>query len=195
MITSPSVIIAPRKHCNLLGVNNTSINLLYIGVRANIHLGGADRVLPEWIRWGGGGSSRNFPGSIFCGGGGSSRNFPGSIFCGVPEFFQLTPVTDTKFGFFKHGLCFARIILTLCPNSCRQTARIGGQLPPVPYAYATIIYNDVHSLPLPVGLCTTMYVGTPPPYFDTTVGLQPQLACGLIWELFEPSQLLGGGGV
>ena len=25
-----------------------------IGVRANIHWGGADRVLPEWIRWGGG---------------------------------------------------------------------------------------------------------------------------------------------
>ena len=31
--------------------------------------GGADRVLPEWIQWGGGGSSRNFPGSIFSGGG------------------------------------------------------------------------------------------------------------------------------
>ena len=29
--------------------------------------GGADRVLPEWIRWGGG-SSRHFPGSIFSGG-------------------------------------------------------------------------------------------------------------------------------
>ena len=40
-----------------------------IGVRANIHLGGggADRVLPEWIQWGGG-SSRNVPGSRFCGG-------------------------------------------------------------------------------------------------------------------------------
>ena len=36
--------------------------------------GGADRVLPEWIQWGGGG--------------GSSRNFPGSIFCGVAEFFR-----------------------------------------------------------------------------------------------------------
>ena len=31
--------------------------------------GGADRVLPEWIQWGGG-STRNFPGSIFSGGGG-----------------------------------------------------------------------------------------------------------------------------
>ena len=51
----------------------------------------------------------------------------------------------------------------------------------------------MHSVPLPVVLCRTMSVGTPPPYFDTTVGLQPQLACGLIWELFEPSQLLGGG--
>ena len=33
---------------------------------------------------------------------------------------------------------------TLCPNSCRQTARIGGQLPPcppVPYAYADDIPN------------------------------------------------------
>ena len=64
--------------------------------------GRADRVLPEWIQWGGGGSSRNFPGSIFCGGGvvaeifrdpysvgggSSSRNFPGSIFCGVAQFF------------------------------------------------------------------------------------------------------------
>ena len=33
---------------------------------------------------------------------------------------------------FKHVLCFARIMSTLCPNSCRQTARIGGQLPPCP---------------------------------------------------------------
>ena len=46
--------------------------------------GGADRVLPEWIQWGGGGSS---------------RNFPGSIFCGVAEFFPLTAVTDPKFVF------------------------------------------------------------------------------------------------
>ena len=53
------------------------------------HLGGADRVFPEWIQWGGG-SSRNFPGSMFRGGGGgSSRNFAGSILCGVAEFFGL----------------------------------------------------------------------------------------------------------
>ena len=80
------------------------------------------------------------------GGGGSGRNFPGSIFCGVAEFFPLptvtdptfgffplTPVTDPKFVLFKHVLCFARIMLTLCPNSCRQTARIGGAAaPPAP---------------------------------------------------------------
>ena len=95
--------------------------------------GGADRVLPEWIQWGGGGSSRNFQGSIFIGEGGSSRHFPGSIFCGAAEFFHLTPVKTLKLVLFKHVVCFARIISTLCPNSCRQTARIGGgQLPPLP---------------------------------------------------------------
>ena len=77
------------------------------------------------------------------GGRGSGRNFPGSIFCGVAEFFPLPTVTDPQFGFFpltpvtdpqfvlfKHVLCFARIMLTLCPNSCRQTARIGGATAP-----------------------------------------------------------------
>ena len=55
----------------------------------------------------------------------------------IRGFFQLTAVTDPKFGLFKHVLCFARIMSTLCPNSCRQTARIGGgaAAPPVPYAY------------------------------------------------------------
>ena len=59
----------------------------FIGVRANIHLEGADRVLPEWIRWGGGVVPELFrdPYSV---GGGSSRNFPGSLFCGVAEFFR-----------------------------------------------------------------------------------------------------------
>ena len=47
--------------------------------------GGADLVLPEWIRWGG------------C----SSRNCPGSILCRVPDFFQLAPVTDPQFVFFS----------------------------------------------------------------------------------------------
>ena len=42
-------------------------------------LGGADRVLPEWIS---------------VGGGGSSRNVPGSIFCGVAELVSLTAVTE-----------------------------------------------------------------------------------------------------
>ena len=49
-------------------------------------------------------------------------------------FFSLTPVTDPKFVLFKHLLGFARIMSTLCPNSCRQTARIGGggSCPPCP---------------------------------------------------------------
>ena len=71
--------------------------------------------------------------------GGSSRHFPASIFCGVADFFpltavtdqklcvfSLTAVTDPKFVLFKHVFSFARIMSTLCPNSCRQTARIGG---------------------------------------------------------------------
>ena len=34
----------------------TQFTVTVIGVRANIHpFGGADRVLPEWIGWGGGG--------------------------------------------------------------------------------------------------------------------------------------------
>ena len=63
--------------------------------------GGADRVLPEWIRWGG--SSRNFPRPIQWGGG-SGR------------IFSVNVVTDPKFVLFQHVLCFARIISTLCPN-------------------------------------------------------------------------------
>ena len=46
---------------------HTGVIIRCIGVRANIHSGGADRVLPEWIQWGGG-SSSNFLGSIYCGG-------------------------------------------------------------------------------------------------------------------------------
>ena len=51
-----------------------------------------------------------------------------------PKFvlFFLTPVTDPKFGLFGHVLCFARIMSTLFPNSCRQTARIGGAAAPLP---------------------------------------------------------------
>ena len=99
--------------------------------------GGADRVLPEWIQWGG--VVADIFRDPYSVGGGSSRNFPGSILCGVAGFFPLTAVTDPKFVLFKHVLCFARIMSTLCPNSCRQTARIGGAAappcPPVPYAY------------------------------------------------------------
>ena len=52
----------------------------------------------------------------------------------VRELFPLTAVTYPKFVLFRHVLCFARIMSTLCPNVCRQTARIGGggQLPPAP---------------------------------------------------------------
>ena len=57
----------------------------------------------------------------------------------IRVFFPLTAVTDPQFVLFKHVLCFARIMSTLCPNSCRQTARTGQlpPLPPVPYAYAS----------------------------------------------------------
>ena len=85
--------------------------------------------------FGAGGSSRAFPGSKFSGGGGTSRNFQRPIRWGVvAEFFPLTAVTDPTFVLFKHVLCYARIKSTLCPNVCRQTARIGGggQLPPCP---------------------------------------------------------------
>ena len=103
-----------------------------IGVRANIHLGGQTEFCPNGFSGGGGGSSRNFPGSIFCG---VAHFFP---FTAVTDpkfvfFFQLTAVTDPKFVFLKHVLRFARIMSTLCPNSCRQTARIGGATaPPAP---------------------------------------------------------------
>ena len=83
---------------------------------------------------GGGGSSRHFPGSIFCGGGGGvvAENFRDPDSVGCQNFFPLTAVTDPEFMLFKHVLCFARIMSTLC--------RIGGggQLPPLPpvlYAY------------------------------------------------------------
>ena len=60
--------------------------------------------------------------------------------------------------FFKHVMCFARIMSTLCPNSCRQTARIGGgaaapPLPPVPYAY------ELRSLLL-LGMCVSYHADT-----------------------------------
>ena len=69
----------------------------------------------------------------------------------------LPAVTDPKFGLFKHVLGFARIICTLCPNSCRQTARIGGAAaPPVPYAYGyrcrAKIYLAAKNYPPPVTL-------------------------------------------
>ena len=60
--------------------------------------------------------------------------------------FVFSAVTAPKFVLFKHVLCFARIMSTLCPTSCRQTARIGGAAPlppPVPYAYAHTITSLV----------------------------------------------------
>ena len=41
--------------------------------------GGADRVLPEWILWGGGVVAEIFRDPNSVGGGGSSRNFPRPI--------------------------------------------------------------------------------------------------------------------
>ena len=60
---------------------------MVIGVRADIHLGGADRVLPEWIQWGGG-SSRHFPGSIFSGGGVVAEISRDPYYVGCQNFFR-----------------------------------------------------------------------------------------------------------
>ena len=66
----------------LLIINETVYVVVYIGVRANIHLGGQTEFCPNGFS-GGGGSSRNFPGSIFSEGGGVVlAEIPGSIFCG-----------------------------------------------------------------------------------------------------------------
>ena len=62
--------------------------------------GGADRVLPEWIQWGGGVVAEIFRDPYSVGGGGSSRNFPGSVFCVVGGFFPVAAVTDPKFWVF-----------------------------------------------------------------------------------------------
>ena len=85
-----------------------------IGVWANIHLGGGQT---------------EFCPNGFSGGGVVTEIFrdPYSVGGGV-----VASNRDPKFVLFKHVLCFARIMSTLCPNSCRQTARIGGQLPPCP---------------------------------------------------------------
>ena len=137
----------------------TTVVAVDIGVRANIHLGGQTEFCPNGFSGGGvvaeifrdpysvGGGvvAEVFRNPyIFSGGGGSSRNFPGSLFCGVAEFFPLTAVTDPKFVLFKHLLCFARIMSTLCPDSCRQTARIGGATnPPAPPPSRTPMAVDI----------------------------------------------------
>ena len=112
-----------------------------IGVRANIHLGGQNEFCPNGFS-GGGVVAEIFRDQNSVGGGVVAEIFRDPYFVGWQCFFPLTAVTDPKFVLFKHVLCFARIISTLCPNSCRQTARIGGAAappaPPVPYAYVTI---------------------------------------------------------
>ena len=79
----------------------------------------------------------------------------------MAEFFPLTAETDPKFVLFKHVLSFARIMSTLCPNVCRQTARIeGGSCPPLPppsrtpmiasllsdYIYVYVVIEHLHIL-------------------------------------------------
>ena len=73
--------------------------------------GGADRVWPEWIQWGGGGVvAENFPGSIFCGGGGgSSRNFSGIHILWGGRIFS-------EFMFFPVN-CVIQTCIVFCPNN------------------------------------------------------------------------------
>ena len=83
------------------------------------------------IQWGGGVVAEIFR-ARFGGGGGSGKMFP------------LTAVADPKFVLFNFFvLCFARIMSTLCPNVCRQTAPIGGggQLPLRPVRLWWLLVN------------------------------------------------------
>ena len=129
-----------------------------IGVRANIHLGGGGQTefCPNGFGGGGGVAAEMFRDPYSVGGGGvlagifrdpyysvGCQNF--SVNCSnrpkIRVVSPFTTVTDPKFVLFKHVLSFARIMSPLCPNSCRQTARIGGGAaaplppPPIPYAY------------------------------------------------------------
>ena len=64
----------------------SSVTIVTIGVRANIHLGGGRPSFARMDSVGGGGSSRNFPGSIFSGGGGIFRDpysVGGVVFFGI----------------------------------------------------------------------------------------------------------------
>ena len=72
------------------------------------------------------------------GGGGGFRGRIASFNC---------TVTDHKFVLFNHVLCFARIMSTLCPNYCRQTARIwGATAPPLPPSRTPMVPR--HTAPL-----------------------------------------------
>ena len=55
----------------------------------------------------------------------------------VAEFIAAVTLTYPKFVLFKHVLCFARIMSTLCPNVCRQTA-------PLPPPSRTLVYVRSH---------------------------------------------------
>ena len=61
--------------------------IMFIGVRANIHLGGGR---PSFARMDsvGGGSSRNCPGSIFSGGGVVAEIFRAPYYVGWLNFFR-----------------------------------------------------------------------------------------------------------
>ena len=64
----------------------TPMVVMFIGVRANIHLGGQTEFCPNGFS-GGGVVAEIFRDPYSVGGGGSSRNFPGSILCGWQNFF------------------------------------------------------------------------------------------------------------
>ena len=91
-----------------------------IGVRANIHWGGGGRPSFALMDSVGGGVVAD----IF------RARFGGGV---VAELFPVTAVTDPKFLLFEHVLCFARIMLTLCPNVLSTNIpNWGGQLPHAP---------------------------------------------------------------
>ena len=77
----------------------------------------------------------------------------------VAEFFPLTAVTDPKFVLFKHVLCFARIMSTLCPNVGPMSTNC-----PTPYrcksseiTMARDTYNVINTLWVLILACTCLY--------------------------------------
>ena len=116
-----------QQHRQLSSQSGRRFFHVYIGVRANFHLGGQTEFCPngerklfaaDQIRWGG--SSRNFLCSpeadhIRWGGGVVAAIFR-DLQGVVAELFPLAPITDPSFVLIKYVLCFSRIISTLCPN-------------------------------------------------------------------------------